>query len=141
MTLQHTFRVSVVVGTLVASFVTGISVAHADTIRTPINSAVTVRGNSGGNQSSQCGYISNAPNHQLIITEPLVSLRFTLEGGGEPTILIQNDQGRNQCVMSDQLSAGTLELPGAWEEGRYNVFIGDRRGNSHGYTLSISQER
>ena len=141
MTLQHTFKVSVAIGTLVASFLAGTSAAYADTIRTPINSAVTVQGSSSGNQSSQCGYISNSPNHQLIITEPLVSLRFTLEGGGEPTILIQNAQGRNQCVMSDQFSAGTIELPGAWEEGRYDVFIGDRRGNSHRYTLSISQER
>jgi len=139
--LRKSFQSIISVSVLIAPLVGVIPGAIADTIRTPISTSVTVQGNSGGNQSSQCGFISRSPNHRLIVTEPLVSLRFTLEGSGEPTIVIQNEQGRRECVMADQLSSGTIELPGAWEEGRYDIFIGDRTGNSHNYTLVIDQER
>ncbi|MEL6322041.1 MAG: hypothetical protein AAFQ57_15560 [Cyanobacteria bacterium J06626_14] len=114
---------------------------QADTIRTPIRNTVTVQGRSGGNQSSQCGFISDTPNHQLVVGEPLVALRFTLEGQGQPTLAIQDEQGRIECVMSHQLSDGTIELPGAWEAGRYNIFVGDRSQGRHGYSLSVRQER
>lgn len=138
---REIYRMALLVGTLLASSLGMATVAVADTIRTPIGAMVTVQGNSGGNQSSQCGYISTTPNHQLVITEPLASLRFTVEGGGQPTLMIQNEQGRSECVMADQLSGGTIELPGAWETGRYSIFIGDRTGGNHRYTLSVSQER
>ncbi len=141
MTLQHVFRASVLLGAIAASSLVSTSAVYADTIRTPINATMAVQGSSGGNQSSQCGFIANTPNHQLIITQPLASLRFTLEGGGQPTIMIQNAQGRGECVMADQLSSGVIELPGVWEEGRYSIFIGDRTGGSHRYTLSVTQER
>ncbi len=138
--LRQFFQTMIVVSTLLISPLLAAE-AVADTIRTPIGATVTVQGNSGGSQTSQCGYISNTPNHELVITEPLASLRFTVEGGGQPTLVIQNEQGRSECVMADQLSGGTIELPGAWEAGQYSIFVGDRTGNNHRYTLSVTQER
>lgn len=113
--------------------------AQAETIRAPLTSQVTVSGTTGGDQSSQCGFISARPSHRLIVTEPLVSLQFSLEAGGSPTLYIQNEQGRGECVMSDNLSSGNIELPGAWEEGSYSVFVGDRNGERHSYRLSVDQ--
>lgn len=113
--------------------------ARSETIRAPLTSTVTINGTTGGSQQSQCGFIGDRPSHQLIVTEPLVSLRFTLEAGGAPTLFIQNAQGRGECVMSDRLSQGTIELPGAWERGNYSVYIGDRNGENHSYRLSVSQ--
>ncbi|MEB3355336.1 MAG: hypothetical protein VKK04_01220 [Synechococcales bacterium] len=116
------------------------TVAQAQTVRTPIQSGYTSRGNSGGPQSGQCGFTAAQPNLRLEVTEPLASLRFRVEGGGAPTLMITNGRGRSECVMSDNLSGGTIELPGVWEQGVYDVYVGDRSGNSHSYTLSISQE-
>ncbi|MGB3494046.1 MAG: hypothetical protein WBA57_15050 [Elainellaceae cyanobacterium] len=41
--------------------------------------------------------------------------------------------------MSDRLSRGSIELPGAWEEGSYAIYVGDRSGESHSYRLSVNQ--
>lgn len=114
--------------------------AVAETIRTPLSSPVRIQGTSSGDRSSRCGFIPNSPNHQLVVSEPLVSLRFVVEGQGEPTLMIQNSQGRSECVMADRLSQGTIELPGAWERGNYSIFIGGRNGGSYSYTLSVSQD-
>ncbi|MEM7772076.1 MAG: hypothetical protein AAGA75_18950 [Cyanobacteria bacterium P01_E01_bin.6] len=141
MKLQHVFRATAFAGTLAASLLINMTAVQADTISTPISNTFTVQGSSGGTQNSQCGYISATPNHQLVITERLVALRFTVEGEGQPTLAIQDEQGRIECVMSHQFSNGIIELPGAWEAGRYNIFIGDRTGGNHRYTLSVIQER
>uniref|UniRef100_A0ACD5GPU0 Uncharacterized protein n=1 Tax=Desertifilum tharense IPPAS B-1220 TaxID=1781255 RepID=A0ACD5GPU0_9CYAN len=41
--------------------------------------------------------------------------------------------------MSDNLSGGVLEVPGYWEQGTYSLYVGDRAGGSHNYTLSVSR--
>ncbi|MGF1499049.1 MAG: hypothetical protein ACFB8W_19820 [Elainellaceae cyanobacterium] len=125
---------------LLGGVISTATVAQAQTVQTPIQSGYTSRGTSGGSRSSQCGFIASQPNLRLEVTEPLASLRFRVEGGGEPTLMITNQQGRSECVMSDNLSGGTIELPGVWEQGAYSVYVGDRAGNSHSYTLSISQD-
>ncbi len=114
--------------------------ALSDTVRTPLQSAVTLRGTSGGARSSSCGNISNQPNHQVQVTEAFTSLRFRVESGGQPTLFIQSSNGQSECVMADGFSGGSIEIPGVWEQGTYSVYVGDRSGQSHNYTLSIRQQ-
>jgi hypothetical protein len=141
MKLQPILQSITLAGIISASVLLYTTAVRADTIRTPIGNTVTVQGRSGGGQSTQCGFVSDTPNHQLVITEPLVALRFTLEGQGRLTLAIQDEQGRIECVMAHELSNGVVELPGAWEAGSYDIFIGEQSNTTHSYTLSVSQER
>ncbi|MGF1512901.1 MAG: hypothetical protein ACFB5Z_04280 [Elainellaceae cyanobacterium] len=111
--------------------------AWGETISTPIQNH-QVSGSSGGSRQSSCGFIG-APALQIQVTEPLASLRFRVTGGGELTLLVTDGQSQD-CVMSDNMSGGAVELPGVWEQGTYSVHVGDRSGNSHQYQLSVSQE-
>jgi hypothetical protein len=115
-------------------------IASAGTTNTPIDSPIVLRGNSSGPQESDCGFISNQPNEVVHVTEGLTSLVFTLESQGQPTLLITGPHGFNQCVMANELSGGLIEVPGVWEEGDYALFVGDRAGQEHRYTLTIAQE-
>lgn len=112
--------------------------AFAD-VQTPLRSPIVISGTSGGNQSSQCGSIANAPNQTVRVTESFAPLRFRVESAGEPTLLITSAGGRNQCVMADSFSGGTIEVPGVWEQGTYSVYVGDRSGGRHSFTLTITQ--
>ncbi|MBD3880569.1 hypothetical protein IFO70_02240 [Phormidium tenue FACHB-886] len=111
--------------------------AHSNPVQTPLAAPITVNGNSGGGQSSQCGFIANTPNQVVVVGQP-TPLRFKLQGQGQPTLWITGPV--NRCVMADDYSAGTIEVPGVWQEGTYSVFVGDRTQSSHPFTLSISQE-
>ncbi len=118
---------------------TSATVAFANPIQTPLPNPISVTGQSGGTQSSSCGYIASTPNQVVRVTEAFTSLRFKVESGGQPTLMITNSAGRSQCVMADSFSGGTIEIPGIWDQGPYSVFVGDRGGNSHTYTLTITQ--
>ncbi|MGF1538606.1 MAG: hypothetical protein ACFB4J_19260 [Elainellaceae cyanobacterium] len=111
--------------------------ALAQTVSTPIQN-YQVSGTSGGSRQSSCGFIDE-PALRVQVNEPLASLRFRASGGGALTLLVTNGQSQD-CVMSDGLSGGAVELPGVWERGTYSVFVGDRNGNSHQYQLSVTQE-
>lgn len=124
----------------IVSVLLGATVALSDTVRTPLQSAVTLQGTSGGSRSSSCGYISGRPNHQVQVTESFTSLRFRVESGGQPTLFIQSPNGQSECAMADGFSGGSIEIPGVWEQGTYSVYVGDRAGGSHNYTLSIRQQ-
>jgi hypothetical protein len=114
--------------------------ASAETITTPLAEPLMVRGTSGGPQRSDCGFIAEEPSQVIRVTESFTSLQFTLESGGQPTLWITGPNGLNQCLMADDLSGGMIEFPGVWEGGNYSLFVGDRRGQSHRYTLTIVQE-
>lgn len=116
------------------------SAAYAD-VQTPINSAVVVRGTSGGSQSSSCGFIGAAPSQVVRVTESFAALRFRVEGGDSMTLLIQGPNGRNQCVMADSLAGGVIEVTGVWDQGRYTLFVGEQNpSRTNPYTLSVVQE-
>ena len=110
---------------------------HSNPVQTPLASPITVDGNSGGAQSSQCGFIAASPNQVIVVAQP-TPLRFKLKGEGQPTLWITGPV--NRCVMADGYSGGTIEVPGVWQQGTYSVFVGDRTQGSHPFTLSISQE-
>ncbi|MBD2459594.1 hypothetical protein H6G89_00930 [Oscillatoria sp. FACHB-1407] len=111
--------------------------AHADTVQTPLQSAVVVTGNSGGSQSSSCGFISGTPSQVVVVSQP-TPLRFVVESQGQPTLLITG-AGQNRCAMADAYSGGMVQIPGVLNPGTYSVFVGDRAQGSHPYTLRITQ--
>ncbi|HEY9625736.1 MAG TPA: hypothetical protein V6C84_00405 [Coleofasciculaceae cyanobacterium] len=114
------------------------SAAIGNPIQTPLTSAVTVTGNSGGSQSSQCGFIAGTPS-QVVVVSQTTPLRFkVVQGAGQPTLRITGPV--NQCAMAEGSSGGTIEIPGVWQPGTYSVFVGDRAQGSYPFTLSISPE-
>lgn len=115
----------------------GGSALAQQSISTPVQN-YQVSGSSGGPRQSSCGFIGQ-PALRVQVNEPLASLRFRASGGGALTLLVSNGQSQD-CVMSDGLSGGAVELPGVWEQGTYSVFVGDRNGNSYQYQLSVTQE-
>ena len=84
--------------------------------------------------------IRPTPNHVVTLTENFNYLRFKVQSAGEPTLLIEGPSGTS-CVQADQFSGGTIQAPGYWEKGIYRVYIGDRAGNEHPYTLSLTQKQ
>lgn len=99
------------------------------------------QGTSGGEQvSSNCGNISTAPNHVIQLNNDFPYLRFSLQGSGQPTLLIRLPNGTTSCISADS-SSGRINAPGYWEQGSYAIHVGDRAGGQHSYTLSITQRR
>lgn len=105
----------------------------------PNTQPITLNGTSGGaKKDSGCaGFIADRPNHTVQVTADS-NLKFTLQGSGEPTLLITGAQGQTFCVQADRLSNGKVEIPGRWTKGTYLVFVGDRARGQNPYTLSIS---
>ncbi|MCU0568647.1 MAG: hypothetical protein MUF49_18875 [Oculatellaceae cyanobacterium Prado106] len=110
---------------------------YSNPVQTPIAAPLSLSGNSGGAQSSQCGFISAEPIQVLTVDQP-TPLRFKLQAQGSPTLWITGPT--NRCVMADTTSNGMIEVPGVWEPGTYSVFVGDMKQGSFPYTLSITQE-
>lgn len=98
-----------------------------------------LKGTSGGSQASKgCGTIGATPNYVVNLSSNFNYLRFTVQGAGQPTILIQGPNG-SSCVQA--VPGGNIEVPGYWEKGSYSIYIGDRAGGQHPYTLTITQKR
>jgi hypothetical protein len=75
------------------------------------------------------------------LTDNFRYLRFTVEGGGQPTLLIESPSGSPSCILYNSASSGKIQSSGYWESGIYQIYIGDRLGEKHPYTLSITQVR
>jgi len=100
---------------------------------------LTVTGTSGGSQASKgCGMIGATPNYVVKLANNFNYLRFTVQGAGQPTLLIQGPNG-SSCVQA--VPGGNIEVPGYWEKGSYSIYVGDRAGTQHPYTLTITQKR
>jgi hypothetical protein len=100
---------------------------------------LTVTGTSGGTQASKgCGMIGATPNYVVNLANNFNYLRFTVQGAGQPTLLIQGPNG-SSCVQA--VPGGNIEVPGYWEKGSYSIYVGDRAGTQHPYTLTITQKR
>lgn len=89
-------------------------------------------GTSGGGRSSDCGFIAAAPNQVIQLSEPVPYLRFRVQGGGQPTLLIEGPGGRF-CGLAEP------EISGFWQPGSYNIYVGDRDRGQHPYTLSVTK--
>jgi hypothetical protein len=98
-------------------------------------------GTSGGQKNSNCGYISQTPNQVVRVTADKIDyLRLGVQSTtGEPTLLIDGPGGRF-CVLADKASGDNPEISGVWLRGNYSVYVGDRTGGKHPYTLYITQQ-
>jgi hypothetical protein len=124
-----------IIPTALAATLAIATTANSNPVQAPLSSPITVRGSSGGSQSSQCGYISNTPSQVVVVNQPS-PLRFQLQSQGQPTLWITGPV--NRCVMADAYSEGKIDVPGVWAQGTYSVFVGERDQSSHPYTLSIA---
>lgn len=126
--------------TLAIALATATSAVSQSVAIRPNSEPVQLSGTSGGTQKDKscAGYISTAPNHVIQVTEDS-NLLFTLQSSGQPALLIRNAAGKDFCVPADSFSDGKVEIPGRWTKGTYQVYVGDRAGGRHAYTLSISQ--
>lgn len=110
-------------------------------VQTPISSTVVVRGNSGGAQSSSCGFIAATPVQTVRVSEQFAALRFQVQGQNTSTLLITGPGGRSQCARASDFSGGTIEVTGVWEQGTYSLFVGERnQGTRNPFTLSVLPE-
>ncbi len=102
---------------------------------------MVLQGTSGGSQASpNCGQLPATPNHVVQLNSDFPYLRFSLQGRGQPTLMIRLPNGSTSCVSADR-ATGTINAPGYWEQGSYQLYVGDRTGEQHPYTLSITQQR
>ena len=96
-------------------------------------------GTSEGSVDKPCDKLGTTPQHIIELTENFDYLRFSLQTDGQPTLVIQRQGQNKQCIPGS--SGQMIEYPGYWEQGLYNIYIIDRTGNQHPYTLSITQVR
>ncbi len=105
----------------------------------PNLSPTQVSGQSGGGQSTpDCGTISAAPNHVLNLAGDIPTMELNLQAtGGEPTLLVEGPGGQRWCSRS--MDGSSVKVSGYWDAGTYRIYVGDRSGSQHSYTLSIAQ--
>jgi hypothetical protein len=139
---MRTFKKWMVVPAALVMLLSSIGAAQAQTRQiTPgfQPDPLEFKGTSGGSQASKgCGMIGATPNYVVNLTTNFNYLRFTVQGSGQPTLLIQGPNG-SSCVQA--VPGGNIEVPGYWEKGTYSIYVGDRAGNPNPYTLSITQKR
>lgn len=100
-----------------------------------------IQGQSGGPVDSKgCGFIASSPNHTLEIDKRIDYMRLTVQSqGGEPTLLVIGPNSSDSfCALADNSSGFKPEISGVWEPGIYEIYVGDRSGSSHQFTLDIS---
>jgi hypothetical protein len=101
---------------------------------------ITLTGKSGGTTKSNCGNISSTPSQVIQVTESVPYLRLTVEGSGQPTLLLDGPGGKF-CVLADNYSGGKPEITGFFKAGSYSLHVGDLSQAQYNYTLSISQQK
>ncbi len=124
---------------LVATLSMGSAVSAQQVARTPLSSPLELTGQTGGPEASACGNIDPRANQTIQVTETFTSLSFQVESEGDFTLLITGPDGFRECVLANNSDGGGIEAPGLLTRGEYQVFVGDRKGERHPYTLSITQ--
>ena len=124
---------------LAAVVSTGSAAVAQSVARTPLAAPIEFRGQSGGRQASACGNINPNAGQIVRVTESFASLDFEVQSQGNYTLLIKGPSGFQECVFAHNYDGGVIKSPGLLNQGEYRVFVGDRNGESHPYTLSISQ--
>lgn len=114
--------------------------SRAETVSTPIAAPVQLGGQAGGTVSSSCGNIPSTPQHQLQVRDPFTSLRFRVSSAPSSTLMVRQPNGGVLCIMADPHSGATLELPGLWDAGRYEIYVGDQGNARPPFQLEIVPE-
>lgn len=123
-----------------AAVLTLSAVAQAQTVAsTPLSAPIQMQGQTGGAQSSACGNINPNGGQRINVTEAFAALTFEVESEGDYTLYITGPEGFSECVFAHNYDGGVIQSPGLLNQGEYQVFVGDRSGQSNPYKLSISQ--
>lgn len=134
------------VKTIVVFMVVATTVHNSPVLAAPKSSTYeqTIQGNSGGPiDSKNCGFVAATPSYTLSLSKRMDYMRmFVQANGGQPTLLVIGPKQEDSfCVLGD-LSAGlNPEISGVWEAGTYQVYVGDRAGEQHQFTLKISTQQ
>jgi len=123
----------------IANVVYFASLALSQRIQPPKPNPLIISGLSSRHYSSSCGFISKHPVQTITITKPNANLYFKVTGGGEPTLLIRGPKGQSFCIPADGGNGGQIEVSGLWEQGDYNLFVGNRQSGIFSFTLSINE--
>ncbi|MGF1590381.1 MAG: hypothetical protein ACFCU7_14275 [Pleurocapsa sp.] len=103
----------------------------------------TITGQSGGSTDSQgCGFVPSTPSYEMNVEQRIDYMRLTVQtNGGQPTLLVVGpNPGDSFCVLGDEVSGLKPEISGVWEAGYYQIYVGDRTGSRHQFTLDISTD-
>lgn len=132
-------RLSSIFLALAAVLAVGTTAKADPSVRTPLAAPIEVTGQTGGSESSTCGNINRAAGQVVQVTEAFTALNFEVQSQGDYTLLITGPDGFKECVFAHNYDGGVIQAPGLLNRGEYRIFVGDRRGESHPYTISISQ--
>ncbi|MEL7067332.1 MAG: hypothetical protein AAGN15_01615 [Cyanobacteria bacterium J06581_3] len=113
--------------------------AQAQIARTPLAEPVEITGRTGGNDASACGAINLDQSQTIRVSESFASLSFEVKSEGDYTLFITGENGFSECVFAHNYDGGVIQAPGLLDRGTYQVYVGDRSGERHPYTLTISQ--
>ena len=99
-----------------------------------------IEGRTGGTvDSKSCGFVAKTPSYTMSLSQRMDYMRMLVDAqGGQPTLLIVGPKGDDRfCVLGDSDTGLKPEISGVWEPGNYNVYVGDRYGEQHPFTLRI----
>ena len=99
-----------------------------------------IKGRTGGTvDSKSCGFVATTPSYTMSLSRRMDYMRMLVDAqGGQPTLLIVGPKGNDRfCVLGDAHIGLKPEISGVWEPGKYNVYVGDRYGEQHPFTLRI----
>lgn len=102
-----------------------------------------IRGMTGGNNNSgDCGYIANAPNHIITLNQQVYSLNIVVEANqGKPSLLVLGPgQSDRFCILGDSTPSKYPKMGGVWAPGKYFIYVGDTQGSQNPFTLRITSK-
>ncbi|MGC9503997.1 hypothetical protein [Baaleninema sp.] len=131
---RHPLSIAIAMALGVVLGVPGVALGETIELRSGFETE-TLSGTSGGSQpSDDCGSIAATPNHELQLAEDFSYLRISISGGGNPTLLVVGPESSDRfCARNTPQQSGYLQ------QGTYYIYVGDRNGEAHPYTLSISE--
>ena len=100
----------------------------------------SIRGTTGGNNNSgDCGYIADKPNHVINLSQQVYSLNVILEAqGGKPSLLILGPGTNDRfCILGEPSQGKNAQMGGVWAPGKYLIYVGDAQGSQNPFTLKI----
>jgi len=125
--------------TILFGFVPTEVLAEPISVRPNFSSPITTEGTSNSDRDSgDCGYVSQAPDEVIKVTERINYMQIRVKGEKEnPNLLIQGPEQRF-CILGDQGKATSMS--GVWMPGQYKIYIGQKQGESSQYTLDLSTQ-
>lgn len=82
------------------------------------------------------GFTNRQPNHVFILDKYFSSLRLEVESIADTTIIVRGAAG---IWCNDDLSSANPVIEGAWQPGKYQIWVGNyQKASSNSYRLKIT---